>query len=92
LIVPIAAKVLIQLKSPLEFSMFGQRHEISLHLPFTWYLFYFAAFAFAIASGLFGLFCPSIIKRYSSFGEFYGESSGSREMLHHYWSLPMTAR
>jgi hypothetical protein len=85
--VPIAAKLLLQLKQPFVFTLLGKEHTLYLHLPFSWYLFYFSAVAFAVATALFGLFCPKIIKKYSSFGDFYGESSGARELLSHCWSL-----
>src|SRR6266404_1085106 len=67
--VPIAAKLLLQLKQPFVFKVLGKEHMLYLHLPFSWYIFYFSAVAFAIATALFGLFCPRIIKRYSSFAD-----------------------
>lgn len=91
-VVPIAAKLLLQLKQPFVFALLGKEHTLYLHLPFSWSLFYFSAVAFAIASALFGLFCPRIIKQYSSFGEFYGESSGARELLNHLWTLGKKTR
>ena len=90
--IPIAAKLLLQLKQPFVFTFLGKEHTVFLHLPFSWYLFYFSAVAFATASALFGFYCPRIIKRYSSFGDFYGEGSGARELLSHYWSLDKKTR
>jgi hypothetical protein len=85
--VPIAAKIVLQLNQPFAITFLGKEHILWLHLPFSWYLFYFAAVAFAIASGLFAIFCPKMIKRYLSFAEFYNESSGTRALLSYYWSL-----
>jgi len=90
--VPIAAKLLLQFKQPFVFGLLGETHTIYLNLPFSWYLFYFSAFAFSIATALFALFCPEMVKRYSSFASFYNESSGSRELLDHYVSLDEAAR
>jgi hypothetical protein len=90
--VPIAAKLLLQLSQPLVFHWFGREHTVFLHLPFSWSAFYFSAVAFAVASGLFALFCPRMVKQYSSFGEFFRESSGARELLDHYFSLDKASR
>jgi len=91
-IVPIAAKIALQLKQPFVVTFFGKTHTLYAHLPFSWCLFYFAAVAFAVASGLFAIFCPKMIKRYSSFAEFYGESSGARALLTYYWTLDTESR
>jgi hypothetical protein len=85
--VPIAAKILLQFSQPFVFTLLGKEHTIFFRLPFSWYVFYFAAVAFAIGTGLFSLFCPRMIKRYSSFAEFYRESSGAQELLEYYFSL-----
>src|SRR5437764_13934173 len=74
--VPIAAKLLLQLNQPLVFRWLGKEHMVFLHLPFSWSAFYFSAVAFSVASALFAFFCPRMIKQYSSFGEFFRESSG----------------
>jgi hypothetical protein len=91
-IVPIAAKILLQFNQPFVFTFFGKEHTIFFRLPFSWYLFYFAAVAFAIASGLFSLFCPKMIKRNASFADFYRESSGAQELLEYYFSLDKDQR
>ena len=90
--VPIMAKVLRQIEQPLTVPFLGKFHIITFDLPFSWYSFYFSAVAFAVASALFGVYCPQIIKRYTSFGEFYDEKNGPRALLEHYWSLPTEAR
>lgn len=86
-IVPIAAKILLQFNQPFVFTLLGKQHTIFFRLPFSWYLFYFAAVAFAVGTGLFSLFCPIMIKRYSSFADFYRESSGAQDLLEYYFSL-----
>ncbi len=86
-VVPIAAKFLLQLKQPFIFTLLGKEHTLYLDLPFSWYAFYFSAVAFALGTAFFDLFCPRMIKKYSSFGEFFRESSGARELLTHYWDL-----
>src|SRR5438094_6474286 len=65
--VPIAAKLLLQLKNPLHLDIFGEIHVVHFTLPFSWYCFYFAAIAFSAATLLYSTFCPKVIKEYSSF-------------------------
>ncbi len=91
-IVPIAAKFLLQLKQPFVFTLLGKEHTVWLDLPFSWYAFYFSAVAFAIGTALFDFFCPRMIKQYSSFGDFFRESSGARELLNHFWDLDKETR
>jgi len=80
LIVPIAARLLSQLSRPLHVSLFGHTHAIHLDLPFSWYCFYFAAVAFSIASFLYSVSCPSPIKEFSSFQDYYQAGNGARRL------------
>src|SRR5262249_15723647 len=54
--------------------------------------FYFSAVAFAVGTALFDIFCPRMIKQYASFGDFFRESSGARELLNHFWELDTNSR
>lgn len=75
-IVPILAKALEKVKSPVLFIFGDNEFLINIELPFSWYLFYFGAVAIAIGSLLYQIFCPEIIKNYKNYGEFLasGES------------------
>ena len=48
--------------------------DIDSDLPFSWYLFFYGALFFALASTVYYLFCPEIIRKFKNFGEF--NSSG----------------
>lgn len=75
-IVPILAKALEKIKSPILLIFGDNKFLINIDLPFSWYLFYFGAVAIAIGSLLYQIFCPEIIKNYKNYGEFLtsGES------------------
>ncbi len=74
--VPIAAKLLSQIDNPITIESLGERREIQLSLPFSWYLFYFSSTAFAAATFLYSVFCPEIIKKYPSFIAYYQAGNG----------------
>ncbi|QCX01153.1 hypothetical protein FGM00_13915 [Aggregatimonas sangjinii] len=69
-IVPIFAKLLSKLQSPLKFKIEGKIYELVLELPFSWTMFFASAFLFTIASILYYYAAPSIIKENKSFGTF----------------------
>lgn len=79
-LVPITAKFLQQLESPLQWRIFGQDHVVHLDLPFSWYALYFAAVFFAAASGVYSVFCPRIIKEFPTFMAFYQAGNGARAL------------
>ena len=81
LFVPIAAKFVSQLPDPLRVSIFGHTLLLHLELPFNWFLFYFSAVCFALASGLYSVFCPKIIKEHSDFTSFYKAGEGSAALI-----------
>lgn len=68
--VPIAARFLGAVNSPLKVRFLGQVHNINLTLPFSWYALYFPALCFAVGAILYRLFCPPIISEFANFNEF----------------------
>ncbi|WP_425400367.1 hypothetical protein [Aeoliella sp.] len=48
ILVPIAAKFLSAIKSPVEVAFGGDPIPLSFELPFSWKLFYFGAIAFTV--------------------------------------------
>lgn len=93
-LVPICARLLDKIASPLKFRAFGGMHQIDFTLPFSWYLLYFSALAFACGALLYRLYCPKIISEFASFSE-YRDAGGEgfrleneidkalpREMIH----------
>ena len=71
-IVPVLAKLLTQLESPVMF--FGQ--SIELILPFSWQVFYFSAVLIALAGVVYHLRCPPIIKNFSSLSDYQDQNKG----------------
>lgn len=74
-LVPILAHTLEHVLSPVKVNVFGAEHLFNLTLPFSWYLFYFSALAFACGSLLYRIYCPAIISEFSNFRE-YMDSGG----------------
>ncbi|TXN37718.1 hypothetical protein FVB32_05365 [Flagellimonas hymeniacidonis] len=69
-IVPVLAKLLSKVNSPLIFLFNGKEHELIIELPFNWTIFYFSALFFTIGSIIYNWRAPSIIKENKSFGSF----------------------
>tara|TARA_R110000868_G_scaffold175781_2_gene413005 strand:- start:6948 stop:7634 length:687 start_codon:yes stop_codon:yes gene_type:complete len=76
IIVPIIVKALDKLNNPMLLKFGESNIQINLELPFSWYLFYFGALSISIASLLYQIFCPELIKDFRNYGEFLdaGES------------------
>jgi hypothetical protein len=74
-LVPIVARMLSEVQSPIIVRIFEQSHSINLTLPFSWYCLYFSALSFAIGSLLYKIYCPPIISEFENFRE-YLDSGG----------------
>lgn len=74
-VVPILARTLEHVVSPVTINVFGAKHLLNLTLPFSWYLFYFSALSFACGSLLYRIYCPAIISEFANFRE-YKDSGG----------------
>jgi hypothetical protein len=74
--VPLAAKILAAMPNKIHIPWFEFDIPLAIDLPFSWEAFYFSAVFFAIASFLFGISCPSIIKNYDSFTDYEAEGRG----------------
>ena len=71
--VPIAAKFLSKLKSPLEFKINDIVYSFVFDLPFNWQLFYYSAISFTIGVIIYNFRAPLIIRENRSFGSFLDE-------------------
>ncbi len=69
-VVPILAKTLQNIESPLNLQVFATTITIHLELPFSWVIFYFSALFFAVATGIYIFRCPKLIAKFSDLGEF----------------------
>ena len=79
--VPLAAKALSHMEDPLRLRVFGNTFQLSLDLPFSWQLFYYAALSIAIAGIWFNMKCPRIIRHYNSYDEFRTDGCSDTQML-----------
>lgn len=68
--VPISAKFLALIESPLNAKLFDTTVRLQLSLPFSWTAFFFAAVSFSIARILFIAFAPKIISDHPSYSHF----------------------
>jgi hypothetical protein len=68
--VPILAKFLALINSPLKLFVFGEFISFNIELPFNWKLFFYAALAFTMGAVLYNIFCPSVIKENKSLETF----------------------
>lgn len=73
-VVPGAAKVALALKQNVAEPAWAKSMVDSLHLPFSWHLLFWSAMFMAIATALFDIYCPNIIRKHEHFGSF--ESAG----------------
>lgn len=81
LIVPLAAKLIGALHDPALYNNGGLGVLARMELPFSWKLFYWSAALFAVGGVLYRLFCPRLIRDYSSYGEFRHDGRGAQYLL-----------
>ena len=82
ILIPFLVKILKRFQEECV-NIFGYVFDIDNDLPFSWYLFFFGALLFAIASTLYYIFCPELIKQYKNYSEFY-ESGSTNAKLYRY--------
>jgi hypothetical protein len=70
IIVPIFAKLLAQVESPIELTNIAAGLVIDLTLPFSWKVFYCAAVLFSVGGLVYSLSCPKLIQTVQSYGDF----------------------
>lgn len=71
--VPIAARLVRALQAQVVEPGWAQQVVHSLHLPFSWKILFTASLLWAIATALFDLRCPEIIRDYASLGDFLAQ-------------------
>lgn len=77
-IVPIAARVLEAVRSPLNFTVLGAPITVNVDLPFSWKAFFFASVAFTVASLVYVLRCPTFVREHKDFADF--TSKGKKQL------------
>ncbi|GAB2198998.1 hypothetical protein [Sessilibacter sp. MAH4] len=78
--VPIAAKALSLVESPLELLLFADVIKIKLSLPFSWSAFFFSSVFFSVALLLFNFFCPKIILENSTFTNYINDGKSLAQL------------
>ena len=81
LVVPVLAKFLSLVESPVDFSDHVAGLRLELALPFSWKVLYFSAICFSLAFFIYILRCPPFFRRYANYAEFEldGKSRSSIE-------------
>ncbi|ATG77627.1 hypothetical protein [Pseudoalteromonas sp. 1_2015MBL_MicDiv] len=70
IIVPVLAKLLVQIGDVLPIKIGEVTFNINLSLPFSWQMFFFSALSFSLAQFIFNLVCPEIVKDFENQREF----------------------
>jgi hypothetical protein len=81
IIVPIAAKFLDKVQEVVSIELFGHNFQLTLKLPFSWEVLFFASFSFLIANVLYAVYCPTLIKETGSFKDFSEQKRSGNELL-----------
>jgi len=85
--VPLLAKLLSRFNNDIVIPFWETPLRFHLSLPFSWKVFYFSAFAFALASFIYSVSCPSIVSNYSRLQEWTDEGRGGRQIVREFLFL-----
>jgi len=78
--VPLCAKILLKVGNEHSITVLGSTFTITLGLPFSWKFFFYSSVVFSIASFLYSLSCPPIVRDYQRFSDFIGEGKDGRQI------------
>ncbi|WP_282079584.1 hypothetical protein [Aquimarina algiphila] len=81
-LVPVLAKFLSKIKSPLIVNLGGQDIELIFELPFSYKMFFLSAILFSLGNLLYGFVAPKIIKENKSYGDFKQQGKN----IFHVWN------
>ncbi len=70
-IVPVISHALSKLEDTIKITVLDHTFSLVTRLPFSWQCFYFSALFFSLATVVYHLACPRIIKEFKDFREFY---------------------
>lgn len=80
-IVPPLAKALAYIPPTLSLRLFGRDILFQFDLPFSWKAFYFSAVSFAVATAVFSVRCPRIIKEHTTAADFVAAGKGYAQIV-----------
>ncbi|WP_425399976.1 hypothetical protein [Aeoliella sp.] len=87
ILVPIAAKFLSAIKSPVEVDFGGDAILLNFELPFSWKMFYFGAIAFTVGRWMFQYRCPPLIRDYDTFDDYRRIGRGEEHLRDEFFRL-----
>lgn len=70
-----------------ELPIFGTNLRIVLGVPFTWELLYYSSVFFAIATLIYAICCPEIVKKYDKYSDFAAEGKGSDQLVSYAYGI-----
>ena len=80
-LVPVLAKMLSSISRDFKLPIFSLDIRLVLGVPFTWEILYYSSVCFAIATLVYAVFCPDIVKRYDKYSDFQAEGKGSDQLV-----------
>ncbi|BAK74040.1 hypothetical protein [Arcobacter sp. L] len=80
-VVPIFAKLLNNLPNKVCFTLQNNYFLLDISLPFSWKFFFFSALFFAIATFIFSLTCPPLIKDFTDMETFKSKGLTKNQLL-----------
>jgi len=85
--VPLLAQWLSKVPRELVFNVLGTELTLTFDLPFSWKVFYFSAVSVAIATTIYGWYCPETIRLYDNFAHFLQESASQLSLKAELWGF-----
>ncbi|ASU24137.1 hypothetical protein CCZ37_16655 [Vibrio qinghaiensis] len=80
-LVPILAKIIALVESPIVLTSIAEGLIFDLSLPFSWKLFYLSSVFVFLGNAMYLLWCPQIIKDYPTFSKFETDGLGGKYLL-----------
>jgi hypothetical protein len=77
-VVPLAAIAFSKVERIAHVEMFNHKWQITLELPFSWKMLFWASLAASIANLIYQFRCPRIIRRFPTFKAFVDDSNSGR--------------
>jgi hypothetical protein len=88
-LVPIVARAFASVPETIQVPWMSAEIHVSLRLPFSWEMGYYAALSFACGSFVYQLFSPAFSRRYKSYPDFGRDMRGSLSLMTQFLRLHM---
>lgn len=87
ILVPVVARIFAEIERTGEMTILGYVLKFDLTLPFSWKVFFFASVAFALASLIYAIYCPEMVRKYAKFSDFEDEGKGDNDLRNYFVNL-----